>query len=584
MAYLFPHEYSEQAHFIVDISDVSESANEVPDFIYPSLAEDLFLFFIMFNITEAAMKYLLNMLSSHKIDVPKSVYLLKKLGQHQKNTETFRKLNVNKGSIAYLSIFDNLKFLVNGGFFTPVSDLTSMLITLRFNIDGLPIYKSSLVNLWPVLMTVEPCSYYKPLPIAIFSGIGKPDFSQLLTLLSEELLRLKAGLLVENFLFFSEKVLFICDAPAKSAVQGIKSHSGYFGCGYCQQKGEYFMDRVVFPEVDAELRSDENYALQRETNQVLASPLLESVPFFSGFPPDPMHLVFLGVTRRLFHYYFTAIPHLRLPCRVPPSQLGVLSCEINILKKQFTKEFNRSIRPIEELEHYKASEYRNFLLYAGPFLFKRFLHRSYYHHFLLLHFSMYVFSSDYCYVYFEHAKACVNRFVKQCRQLFGKQSLSYNFHCLSHLPHFISLYGTLDSFSCFPFENHLSILKRRLKSSRNLFQHSINTLLDIRQVFTSSSSSNLTFSTLAPNNCAILNSSQIILISNIHENQCVSGYQLMFKNDLYDYPYKSSFLMIGIYSQTATVLYGIPVKKCLVYPYEHDFVIIPLVKNEVFVK
>ena len=124
---------------------------------------------------------------------------------------------------------------------------------------------------------------------------------------------------------------------------------------FLSAEGEYFMDRVIFPLDDYESRSDEIYALCQENNQQYPSSLLGSIPFFTAFPPDAMHLVYLGVTKRLFHYYFTNVSHLRLSCRVPPSQVMVLSSLINEAKKHFPKEFNRSIRSLNELAHYKAS-------------------------------------------------------------------------------------------------------------------------------------------------------------------------------------------------------------------------------------
>ena len=198
--------------------------------------------------------------------------------------------------------------------------------------------------------------------------------------------------------------------------------------------------------------------------------------------------------------------------------------------------------------------------------------------------SAHVFSSNYCHIYFEPAKASLLRFVKQSKQLFGKQCLTYNFHVLSHLPHFVSLYGSIDSFSCFPFENYLYVLKKRLKSSRNLFHHSVNTLIDIRHLYTKNIPSSLSFSTATPNNCAILEGSKLILIFDLHDNQFVSGHQMMLKSVLYTYPYKSSSLMIGVYTKTTIVISGLPVNKCLVFPHNCDFIIIPLVNNELFVK
>ena len=49
------------------------------------------------------------------------------------------------------------------------------LIPLCFNIDGLPLFKSSSVNFWPILCQIYDTKYeWKPFPVAIFCGVGKP--------------------------------------------------------------------------------------------------------------------------------------------------------------------------------------------------------------------------------------------------------------------------------------------------------------------------------------------------------------------------------------------------------------------------
>ena len=43
----------------------------------------------------------------------------------------------------------------------------------------------------------------------------------------------------------------------------------------------------------------------------------------------------------------------------------------------------------------------------------------------------------------------------------GKNFLVYNVHNLIHLHQDVEYFGeTLDAYSCFPFENHLQVLKR----------------------------------------------------------------------------------------------------------------------------
>lgn len=83
-------------------------------------------------------------------------------------------------------------------------------------------------------------------------------------------------------------------------VKGIKGHSGYAGCEKCTQHG-VFANKVTFPETNAPLRTDLSFDRQEDVLHHIGenpfSPL--NLGMVSCFPLDYMHLVCLGVTRRL---------------------------------------------------------------------------------------------------------------------------------------------------------------------------------------------------------------------------------------------------------------------------------------------
>ena len=246
---------------------------------------------------------------------------------------------------------------------------------------------------------------------------------------------MKSFVPINNFFVKLSSVLFICDTPARSYIQCIKGHSGYNGCGYCRQKGEYFNGHMTFPNTADDLRTDVNYENCEETNQDRnnMSPLLKIVPFFSCFPPEYMHSVCLGVTRKLLHYYFLPTEGIHLPCKLSVQQKSVLNEKILSLKKFVPKEFCRKLRPFTELMHFKASEFRLNVLYVGPFLFKEVLPVDFFNHFVLLHFAMYIFCSPkLCRSpeYFDAAEACIKRFVFDISGLFTQSAYVYNVHVL----------------------------------------------------------------------------------------------------------------------------------------------------------
>jgi len=108
------------------------------------------------------------------------------------------------------------------------------------NIDGLPLFKSSNTQFWPILgRTIHP-AVSKPFAIGIFLGNGKPK--NYLCDLIDHINNLTAtGLLIPHTgQHIQIKVsCVICDSPARAFVKQSKGHSGHFGCDKCVQKGLY---------------------------------------------------------------------------------------------------------------------------------------------------------------------------------------------------------------------------------------------------------------------------------------------------------------------------------------------------------
>ena len=104
-----------------------------------------------------------------------------------------------------------------------------------------------------------------------------------------------------------KSTVFICDSPARSYLQCIKSHSGYDGCGYCRVVGIHVQGDVRFLDVNHEFRTDTNYNNFEESNQIRRSLLCDVLPLRASFPPEYMHLVCLGVVRKLLLCYFLTL-------------------------------------------------------------------------------------------------------------------------------------------------------------------------------------------------------------------------------------------------------------------------------------
>lgn len=236
------------------------------------------------------------------------------------------KKSLSCGKFGYFSISENLEYLVSNNVIqTSCRDEGKQyLIEMKINVDGLPLFRSSDITLWPLLMTIN--LYEKPLPIGLFCGQGKPHIKDLLGEFILEVQKVQsAGFTVGSTTFSIGRISFICDAPARSYIQCINSHTGYYACAYCRTKGSYGENRVYFDETDAELRNDIDYEQFNENNQVSRSPLLGVVPLRNNFPPEYMHLILLGIMKKILFYMFFPTKRFQLKCRLSQLQISNLS-------------------------------------------------------------------------------------------------------------------------------------------------------------------------------------------------------------------------------------------------------------------
>lgn len=134
-------------------------------------------------------------------------------------------------------------------------------IHLSFNIDGLPLTKSSKSQLWSILGSIRNFENKSPFIIGAFHGRNKtPDAEIFLKYFIEEAESLKEIGYTWNGI--NRKFIidcFICDAPARAYICCIKYHGGYYACAKCETKGKY-VGKVVYPEKDAPLRTAESFA------------------------------------------------------------------------------------------------------------------------------------------------------------------------------------------------------------------------------------------------------------------------------------------------------------------------------------
>lgn len=353
-------------------------------------------------------------------------------------------------------------------------------LALQVNIDGLPLFKSAPDQFWPILGKISQADA-TPFVIGLFHGTSKPSCpSEFLSDFVKEVKELlEEGLVFEGKRYKVEISAFVCDAPARSYLKQIKSHNGYHGCERCIQDGEWFHDerRLAYPEFQAELRSDASFQGMIDEDHHVGESALAALPvgLVSKFPLEYMHLVCLGVVRRLLSLWLDAngSKKVRLPHRVR----SAISDHLVSLQRNIPKEFARKPRSLVEKNRWKATELRLFLLYTGPFVLDHQLDLEVYQNFMLLSCAIRILadpllSQDFC----EFARSLLENFVKHYARLYGEDQLVYNVHNLIHLPDDCALHGPLDAFSAFPFENFLGQLKKCLRKKHQVMAQVVRRL------------------------------------------------------------------------------------------------------------
>ena len=265
-----------------------------------------------------------------------------------------------------------------------------------------------------------------PVLIALFCGVSKPtSLPEYLGALVNELKQLKDGFLIGAKTFFVKVSSVICDAPARSYIKAVKSHTGYSGCDKCIQPGLYLNHRMTFPDMHAAPRTDELFkCCSDEDHHVGHSPFTEAnIGMVSCFPHDYMHLVCLGVVRRLLDLWMgSAGP---LCCCISAGQCSVISEKLISLKAFIPAEFARKPRALKERLRWKATELRQFLLYTGPVVLRGVLAEEVYKNFMLLSVAIHILASpSLCLVMNDFARALLCSFVDHFSQLYGAHFFS----------------------------------------------------------------------------------------------------------------------------------------------------------------
>lgn len=485
-------------------------------------------------------------------------------------------------------------------------------IFLQVNVDGLPLFKSTKDTFWPILGLIRQEKQPQPFVMGLWYGKSKPSNANIyLQCFIDEMQDILAKGLVFDGKPYAVKIEnFVCDTPARSFVKLTKGHGGYQGCDFCEQDGVHSDHRMLFPETDAPSRTNLSFdEMSCEEHHRGESNLRHlNIGMVTQFPLDYMHLVCLGVVKKMIKTWLTGSHNVRMGT----AAIAKLSNSIKSLGARLPREFARKGRNLGEYDRWKATEFRTFLLYIGPVALLGKVSEQIYRNFMMLSAGVSILcSSNVPPVYIDYAGELLVSFVKNFGKLYGQDMLIYNVHCLIHLAEQTRMYGPLHNFSGFPFENYLHSLKklvrkpkfplqqviRRLneqmysrltkkrsdifckkKHNRGPVPHHIPTCIQYEQIH----SPNFTFSVNDPDN-AVLIAGNTYIIKNVlcHDNfiQCVCQ-KFCQQKPFFMCPFDSQRINVSVVSSLAERLYIFDFDeisaKVILFPLNGNYVSYPM--------
>lgn len=384
------------------------------------------------------------------------------------------------GNIRDIHDGDYYQFMCKpGNFLSGQYNLSAIL-----NTDGIPLYSSSKVKLWPIFLAIN------ELPIAarfsrenlilagIWQGKGNPPFLQYMWAFGKQMTRLHANgvkiRLHNSNEDISVKLAVLCgtvDLQAKGYILNMTMHNGAYGRSTCEEESSVESQGKGYARFYP-YRPDDEKPNIRNDNEIkfMTGPQatrtkrikgicgisgLSVMPLFdlvNGIVPDYMHGVLMGVTKKLLYLWFSPTSAGQ-PYFMGKHLTEISSRLLNICPPDYVERLPRNLE--KHYGNFKATELQSWLLFYAPACMKNFLPEQYFSHLCIFSEAIYLLLGDnITRSEVQHAEKLLNDFYEQFSVLYKKGSCGLNVHNVgAHLCHFVRLWGPLWAWSCFSFED-----------------------------------------------------------------------------------------------------------------------------------
>ncbi|VDI25225.1 Hypothetical predicted protein [Mytilus galloprovincialis] len=361
-----------------------------------------------------------------------------------------------------------------GGFLADKNNITFSLFT-----DGIPLFQSSKVSLWPVYMILNelpPKQRFTRKNMVlwgIWQGCGKPQMNMFLRPLVEDLSQLfQRGIEVNiqqtEIRTRAMMIVATMDLQARAYVLQMTQHNGEHGCLYCLEPGKVVKSgkgncrSYPYRDVDPEPRTKEN--IKSDAQEAIASgkrvhginseSVLSCLPYFdvtTNVVIDYMHGILLGILKKLMSLWFDS-KNSKEPFYIGKRVDEVDSIIKTIQPPYFLRRLPRKING--NYNHWKASEFRSWLLYFSLPALQNILPDIYLTHYsLLVEGTFILLGEGISEADLRRADLLLRTFVRNLNLLYRDSIVGLNAHNLIHLTRCVRMWGPLWAWSCFVFRS-----------------------------------------------------------------------------------------------------------------------------------
>lgn len=388
-------------------------------------------------------------------------------------------------------------------------------------IDGSPLFKSSGVEVWPMVLQVNELSpkirMENLLLAGFWFGSTKPKYACFFEVfvprmkaLSDNGCQVKVK---DQSVTFHPYLIACCvDSGARGIIQEIHMFNGEMGCSFCLHPGirDGFGSnarRYCKLDVDPELRSEEEVledgkevlqmleqgAKKPHVNGVIGISLLVQLPMFNivdGMIVESLHGKSLGVARQFAKLWFGTegvdrvitpqYPKGILPEYYIGGDPNVQKINDMISELTPTVETRRLLRKISDLAYFKARDWENFVFYVSVLVLTSILPSAYLNHWILFVQGSYLLQQhELSKEDIDVAERLLNRFADEVESLYKNgdilakptkpcKQMTYNVHLLRHAGQNARRWSSDWCISSYAFESANGYIKKMIKSQKGI--------------------------------------------------------------------------------------------------------------------